>query len=144
MSAETWKQEFYPCQPSPLMSKEEAIRHSLRKWEGLRTASLKKHGLSVPPLGINGATCSLCVKYREQDNDLDKIEEDDYADHVCHLCPLYETLGQQACDHRPEEDINEDEPKAPFHAYHQDYDPEPMIAALKKTLENCLEKEREP
>lgn len=40
MSLKTWKLEFYPVEASTV-SKEDALDHSLRKWEGLTEENLK-------------------------------------------------------------------------------------------------------
>ena len=45
MSIESWKAEFYPT-PADEASKDQAIAHSLRKWEGLRKENLDRHELS--------------------------------------------------------------------------------------------------
>jgi hypothetical protein len=44
MSLQTWKEEFYPI-PASECRKEDAVKHSLRKWIGLKKENLKKHGL---------------------------------------------------------------------------------------------------
>ncbi len=134
MSADTWRQEFYPCDPNPLMSRLAAIQHSLKKWQGLRTRSLLDHGIGSPPIMINGTSCSPCIKYRDDSGEYDEeaSEESEFDGHPCVLCPLYGALGQRACDHDVE---CESEERAPFHVWREDNDPEPMIAALEKTLE---------
>lgn len=44
MSLETWKEEFYKI-PAEECIKEQALDHSITKWEGLRPENLQKHGL---------------------------------------------------------------------------------------------------
>lgn len=91
MSIKTWKNEFYPVSATSRMSKKAAIKHSIKKWEGLLPENLKKHGVVLNGLGdvcenlgshfcfeISTDTCALCEKYF---ND------------ICSKCPLYKKLG---------------------------------------------------
>jgi len=82
MSLETWNLKYYPVAAWALTgaSKAECLRHSLRKWWGLRTPNLRPHGLSlccyvpgdyfkdatyycVPGLDVNSETCALCENW---------------------------------------------------------------------------------
>lgn len=79
MSLKTWKAEFYPTPCNSVVTSTSAIRHSLRKWQGLTPENLEKHGCCISQehadlvdkedpeewLGINGSSCSLCSFYEE-------------------------------------------------------------------------------
>lgn len=105
MSEASWKNEFYPID-ADLVDEEDAIKHSLVKWRGLRKENLLKHGLEWVPIEVSGATCALCKAYWLAG---------------CKKCPLYQFLGSR-CD---------DGSKAPFVMYSERYTPEPMIEALE-------------
>jgi hypothetical protein len=45
MSLNTWKIEFYPQEACEVEDQLEAAKHSLRKWGGLTTENLERHGL---------------------------------------------------------------------------------------------------
>ena len=77
MSLKTWIKEFYPI-PACEVSEEDALRHSLRKWEGLLEKNLEKHRGEIPfeyaafiliddegiPTSFTSAgTCALCQHY---------------------------------------------------------------------------------
>lgn len=132
MSLETWKAEFYPtdakdCPP------EQAIAHSLRKWEGLTVESLVKHELhfnqsqryiydSQAPatkLGVSDQTCALCQCYYDNAADFDS---------ACVTCPLAKHNGVR-CYAKNEAGVNLfiDSIKHPIHSII-------MITALKETL----------
>lgn len=89
MTIKTWMKEFYPKKPSKRMSRIDAIKHSIRKWEGLTEGNLKKHDVyssycndcledDKSDFVISMDTCSLCIKYFDDD---------------CEKCPLYIKLG---------------------------------------------------
>jgi len=96
VSLETWKEEYYPV-PASAVSREDALDHSIRKWEGLRPENLKRHGLrraeitrrtivekdSLEGLDIDAGSCALCHHYEESGK--------------CPECPLYLVRGAR-CD----------------------------------------------
>ncbi len=95
MSLESWKQEYYPV-PADEVSKEDAVKHSLQKWIGLRAENRIRHGVQLydgeltgtdtDELSIDSSSCALCHHYlREVD------------DTSCTDCPLAAALGQ-SCD----------------------------------------------
>lgn len=59
MSLDTWKREFYPSPASDFRAgwratpptAVEAAEHSLKKWEGMLSHNLARHGVSHPFLG---------------------------------------------------------------------------------------------
>lgn len=74
MSVDSWKKEYYPIPADKVMINEKAlVKHSLRKWLGIRPKNLKKHkvyarkagigGLEGPPFLFDASTCSLCEKH---------------------------------------------------------------------------------
>lgn len=135
MSIASWKAEFYPVSAKKV-PKSQALAHSLRKWIGLRSENLKRHGLkacfaAIYPLRrrpgrkfrylrINSASCALCVHYYDED----KTD----PQQTCLRCPLYAVCGCP-CDR--------DSPTAasPFHSWTVRHDPEPMIRLLQAALE---------
>jgi hypothetical protein len=120
---EEWKEKYYnidgrePDHDDFLeMTDEEALRHSIRKWEGARTLNLPL-GLKYTDRRIeseedgyftfHGESCALCHKYVQIEGN-------------CDNCPLAHT-GYE-CD-------QEDSPWRKSKNY-----PEPMIRALKEAL----------
>lgn len=129
MSIRTWKAEFYPNDAYAFREgtgvAADIIRHSLRKWQGLRKEALAKHGVEYngyyvsasgerSALDIDSDTCSLCVAYFDSD-------EDGVG---CDQCPLYQHLGER-CDYNA---------FSPYSIACRTHDVEPMIAALEAIL----------
>lgn len=131
MSIESWKEEYYPLpaeellvEPSSTTSAICAIKHSLHKWEGLRSDALAKHGLRVEQRGmfdihsgkclftIDNSSCTLCLNF------------------TCIECPLAITRGGVACDHR----WNGPQTLNVWEVFIEKSDPEPMIVDLAYTL----------
>ncbi len=126
MSLKSWKREFYGSEASKAARRGPvaAVRHSIRKWLGLREPALTRHGVEVrgnrvwEPLDyllIDCDTCALCCRFLGGE---------------CPECPLCQTLAGQ-CD----QDRN-----SPYRVWINTGDPEPMIAALRKTLRRLLSK----
>lgn len=116
MSEQTWFKEFYPIDAGDVPASK-AIKHSLVKWRGLRKESLRKHGLTKPPIEVNDESCALCKNY---------ISPSDFWDEVdfltnCSDCPLKQFLGKR-CDYSD---------NSVFIKYLDYGNPEPMIAALE-------------
>ena len=135
MSKETWLKEYYLV---PAGSQEAtatpaaAVKHSIRKWRGLRPATLQYHKVKVvtgcgeanglyglravtsrafPFLTINSSTCALCIFYHGD----------------CSRCPLYAVRGC-ICG-------SGDITPAPYAQFIQSRNPEPMIHWLEVALE---------
>ena len=85
MSADTWIQVFYPI-PAGYMPVADAVAHSLQKWRGLTSESLRMHGLTKPPITVDGKTCALCQVFLWGPDP-----------RTCDGCPLTEVLGH-SCD----------------------------------------------
>jgi len=97
VSLETWKEEFYPV-PAGAVSREDALDHSIRKWEGLRPENLRRHGLmrdglmrraiteknGIGGMHIDAGSCALC---RHHEKPIGR----------CYDCPLYLVRGSR-CD----------------------------------------------
>lgn len=95
MSLKTWKAEFYPTPCNSVVTSASAIRHSLRKWQGLTPENLEKHGCCMSygdeaikdvedpeeSLEINASSCSLCAFYEE----------------LCSRCDLTKHTGGKDC-----------------------------------------------
>lgn len=114
MSEETWLAEFYPI-PADKVSAEDALDHSIKKWEGALKKNLKKHGLGCPPMDFDGHSCALCVHH---------------LDEFCEHCPLSIVRGDVACD-----ELRPYERKAPYAQYIVKGNPRPMLTWLKKAKE---------
>lgn len=138
MSIKTWKLEFYPAPATvarylgtngiqgPVMHDPvDATRHCLRKWQGLTTENLRKHGLHIeraeifkasdfylekPLLRLSSDNCALCQMYMSK-----------YVN-SCSQCPITKSRGGVPCD---------DE----WGTFCMKDDPQPMIALLQSTLE---------
>lgn len=126
MSLKAWKKEFYST-PADKVSKKNAVAHSLKKWQGLTKANLKKHGVRHDiddcgieadkyTLSIDCGTCALC-----------KHHYDDLTQ--CATCPLAIVRGKVRCD-----SITDSEAISPFSCWRSDFNPAPMIRWLKKAL----------
>lgn len=132
MGAKEWLATYYPT-PADKVQHEEALAHSLRKWEGLRPEVLEAHGLysdgwSVferggglrPVIRGGSSSCALCERfYNHRDRET-----------PCAACPLAIARGGVPCDERMD-----DETSAPWGRYTVDKDPEPMIGWLRVALE---------
>jgi hypothetical protein len=129
---EEWKEKYYNIdgrEPSDeyflKMTDEEALRHSIRKWEGARAENLAPLGLKYIDRKIEykdtifegeggyfhffGDSCALCHKY-------------EWLEDNCDNCPLVRTHTGYECD-------QENSPWRKSKHY-----PEPMIRALKEAL----------
>ena len=133
MSFMTWLEEYYPVAAANV-NVEDALAHSRRKWPGLRSENLTRHGVYVDKhgvvmahgqghmLGIDSSTCALCVHH---------LREQDYKkEWRCKSCPLYTVRGMP-CD-RPRMDMMS--PPSPWHIWVELRDPEPMIALLDAAI----------
>lgn len=110
MSLQSWKEEFYPVDAEDV-PKEQAVAHSIRKWQGLLPENLAKHGVewagehsdrlreiaeTDDRFIVGASTCALCCHYDDRDND--------NAD-PCVSCPLSRVRGDVECD--AETDVEE-------------------------------------
>ena len=124
MSIATWKAEFYPTDNFADMSAEEAVRHSLQKWKGLKHDQMQKHevewsqtglclvGIEEGRIRIDSDSCALCYLYN---------------DHYCARCPLKQARAVR-CDVP-----RDDEEASPWALRFKK--PEAMIYWLERTLE---------
>jgi hypothetical protein len=137
MSFKTWSKQFYPIAADRTKTGLPAIEHSLRKWEGLTKASLKKHGLVQDDryiqekdrdfvaedknfLCVDESSCALCVHYFD--------EAEDYWS-TCNDCPLYKVRGT-ACDRALDEAGAVSD--SPFRSWTYYGNAQPMINLIKK------------
>jgi hypothetical protein len=130
MTLKSWFDEFMPIPASKAHKTDlEAIEHSLKKWQGLTKANLKKHGLELTifnniceidnsnkKLVINCDSCALCLKHTRCHRTLN-----------CSLQAVRENA--RACDEQ-----TFSETISPWHAWGRNGDPKPMIRLLKKAL----------
>lgn len=128
MSLQSWKDEFYPKEPTKRMTKVAALKHSILKWTGLLPKNLEKHGLEkcgrwiqekedgTTDLMINEESCALCVRFLKEDPE--------GIDSECIRCPLFKSLVTHPCNGEGSQ----------FAAWVRKEDPKPMLRALKATL----------
>lgn len=103
MSLESWKKEFYPvtAQSRTLKTDIDRVKHSIKKWEGLRQADLARHGVKRSPrngyilyavdtLAISSDSCALCHKHLW--NNMTRRK--------CGRCPLALERGGVKCDRK--------------------------------------------
>lgn len=112
--ASDWRHKYYALQPFELKnaSPYAAVKHSIRKWEGVAWAVENDF---KPPIKVDSSTCALCEKYLDDNYD------------TCRLCPLAISRGDVRCD-----DARKDEGKSPYQVWDEKKDPAPMLAALKE------------
>ena len=132
MSLKSWKEEFCPVDAEEV-PEEDALAHSLRKWEGLLPENLTKHGLMVgrellmPVIEtgdedddrfftISASTCALCKHY---------FSSGEFGGRACQFCPLAEARKGLSCDKGRRD---------PYGAFLKTGDPKPMIRLLKKAI----------
>lgn len=143
MSIATWEAEFYPTEAEKTR-REDALTHSLRKWEGLKKENLDKHGLSIVhgaiaeegydktkspftgdnpehSLRMHSGNCALCHHYEYPGWDYSTVSK-------CKPCPLYQARGGRRCDVP-----RSDESESSWHHLTRFNDPMPMIAWLEKS-----------
>jgi hypothetical protein len=125
MTMQSWRSEFYPVPSRKMNNKEEAIFHSIKKWEGLTKENLEKHKVMkagnlhvihyyTTDFNIDTNSCALCALY------LDELNHDN----PCSNCPLYQS-GKGCMD----ENIH-----SPFEEWKKTDNPEPMIRSLRALL----------
>jgi hypothetical protein len=131
MTLKTWKLEFYP-KPANRVAKRDALAHSLRKWEGLREENLERHEVfrrgsyvwsEGVELRIDGNSCALCEHFL-------RVKE---VMRMCSSCPLARARGGVSCDNLRDGH----ERMSPWAAWANRKDPEPMIAALQKAVQEA-------
>lgn len=123
MGLKEWKDKYYPI-PAKKVPLEQALDHSIQKWEGLQLNVLKEYELKqvryhICGIGgtttINGDTCALCFHHTQLEDDID-----------CSTCPLAISRNGYPCDERmPNEEIS------PYHAFTEHENAKPMLDALK-------------
>ncbi|MFZ2992645.1 MAG: hypothetical protein WA061_02910 [Microgenomates group bacterium] len=122
MTINSWKKEFFPKFPSKEMTELQSIKHSLKKWIGLRKSNLEKHNLRQQGMSIvsnekpsymevewknfenekffpiNVHCCSLCIKYFDftvgDEDDVDDDWEFESGHFACRKCPMKMKLGR--------------------------------------------------
>lgn len=94
MTLKTWLEEFLP-EPSKEMTRVEALRHSIKKYEGALPKNLKKHGVALHRKRIVERTnmfanmevfvgdyCTLCLLY---------YNPNEKGAKACQDCPIKES-----------------------------------------------------
>jgi len=127
MTMQTWLAEYYPVPADTPMTGQEAIDHSRRKWEGLRSENLERHDLkrayrrifhepSGEDFTVDANTCALCFKFEE-------IE----GKNTCQDCPLFAVRGTRCDEYSPG-----DGTESLYSEFTVNGNPLPMIEALAK------------
>jgi hypothetical protein len=121
MSLASWKKEHYPVN-AERVEKDDALKHALNKWKGLRPQSLKKHDVNLSNrVHLNGypiitiRSCALCIHYYPR----------------CFECPLYELRNERCYE-------GKDNPYVDMLTM---LNPEPMIALLEQALDKQIKRE---
>lgn len=128
MSLESWTEEYYPTAASDC-SIENALVHSLKKWQGLLPAILEGYGVEKDgsdiyddnaALSITSETCALCKHF---------FLPDGHSYNACSSCPLSISRNGTQCDEpAPGEDIS------PYYAFCDNGDPLPMIQLIETAV----------
>jgi hypothetical protein len=122
-----WLEKYYPKEAC-YTTKEEALEHSIRKWEGLLFENLP--GDFELPVEIDAETCALCYHYMDDSADIPPTTEEEYVIYLergCGECPLFKVRGDVRCDNTMEDEIS-----PPYISYFENGNPAPMIDWLKK------------
>ncbi len=131
MSFESWCKEFYPVDADKV-PEGNALKHSLRKWEGLLPKNLKRHGLRLDRSGsrvrllsfagtvrefliIDSSSCALCVHF---------WPDDPCSSDFCARCPLSK-IPNAVCQ----------TVGSPWIIFVDTGEPLPMIRALRGAIE---------
>lgn len=116
-----WLREFYPVPADSPEARAAPAQHSLRKWRGVRPATLRQYGVAVvhdvmltnTGLVLNAQSCALCVVYRK--------------DGGCSECPLRRFGSGDDPDFGCDDG-------SPYNHFHKTGDPERLIAALEQIV----------
>ena len=124
---EDWITKYYPKE-AKLVSRKDALEHSILKWSGLFPEILKEYNIKKPPgcsyitsdglrfMSIGTSSCALCVHYWGT-----------LGGGRCKTCPLAIVRGNVRCDR-----IGVGELEAPFGTFVTHGNPEPMFLWLLK------------
>lgn len=107
MTTKEWLKKYYPV-PANNCPEEDAVAHSLLKWQGV-VEWVKEHDSEKLPIDTDGDTCALCVHYCDRHQD----------PHFCEMCPLKLHLGARCDNHN-----------GPWDIWNRTGNPEPMLDAL--------------
>lgn len=132
MSIKSWMDEFYPEIVSGVeRTNLEALKHSLRKWEGLTTENMERHDVSIRKLEdggrglyIDSSSCALCYKHM-------------YL--YCTACPIYKSNGVGCQDGVVKDTFVRSE----WGIWSDDRNPQPMIDLLRKLVVEYSEDNKE-
>lgn len=121
MSIETWDAEFYSEEAEDAAEKGaiHAIKHSIIKWKGLREEQLKKHGLWMDGLHVQGTNISQPGWWID-DRNCALCAFDEMRKGGCKSCPIFLHAGR-ACTEE-------------YLIAQNNNQPEPMIQLLEQTL----------
>lgn len=145
MSLQSWSHEFYripAVDPRARTTALVAVRHSLKKWNGLLPENLARHNLQVTGrrlrsvgrpkrgakfLAIDYSTCALCVAYFNHAE-----AEVCGTDEGCRKCPLAQVMSARTCQNGA---------RSPYHRFVRKGDPVPMIRALQRAEARLMRQE---
>ena len=143
----TWLEIYYP-ECADETKRINAIRHSLRKWIGLKEENLRRFNVGLSEvdyypyvfakgadpesriiiLEIDSESCALCFWYYKERFSIINGEN------PCSACPLFDPVNEKSCA----------DSGGPYHAFAAETrDPSDMIKALRKILLEQLREERE-
>jgi len=140
MDITDWRLKFYPTDASlSTATEEEAIRHCIRKWEGLRRPVLEEYGLEALlrggdlsdgsgkiVFGMGAASCALCRRHSE-------TSDIQYTEIRCEECSLFAVRGEPCCESARSPN------SSPYDRWLRFADPEPMLVLLNQALEHEAE-----
>lgn len=136
MSIESWNREFYPVDVWDV-PQDQAIQHSLTKWQGLNKTALRRHKVWVvgsrlydaqeKVFRIDDSTCALCVHYAS-------------VAPACHDCPLALLRGGVPCDSAEGDERYFSD--TPYGKFVKQSDPRPMQRLLARALKLQMKEPR--
>lgn len=151
MSMETWKATYYEGGDAAVRKAAEAgdveaLRHSIRKWEGAGKEALEEHGLRKTDsscvitetegeqwLAFGLRSCALCQRHLVYTQDGPVVEHTGEGHESCGKCPLVRQRDGGVlltCY----EDEDDDEGSAPYRRWTEHNDPGPMLALMRDVL----------
>lgn len=133
MSLSSWKKEFYST-PANKVSARYALKHSLKKWLGLKPVNRKKHKVSLDGTDLMNTSD---IQRAEDGEDVKCFE---FTDKTCALCQHFSGLRDD-CEKCPLTKAGIARccySGSPFYLFIDNHNALPMIKALEKAIKKGM------